>query len=133
MCKNRINFCIDLVEDNNADNVAHEQEKSVLGRVAEVFAVHRAHDVGVAVHELEELLEAPEAAPAAAEHSSGKAIVTVLLQFVVKPLKEHANHSADGDHQGAKSQSSQVIPAGKQNCQNHRTRRFLSRKLYKLV
>jgi len=45
--------------------------------------VHRAHDVGIAVHELEKLLEAPEAATATAEHSSGKAIVTVLLQFVV--------------------------------------------------
>lgn len=99
----------DLVEDYDADNVAHEQEKCVLCWIAEVFAVHSAHDVGVAVHELEELLEAPEAASAATEHSAGKADVAVLLQFMVKPLKEHTNHAADGDHQGAKSQSSQVI------------------------
>lgn len=110
--KKKINKCIDLVKDYNADDVAHEQEKCVLGRVAEVFAMHRTHDVGVAVHELEELFKAPEAAPAAAQNASSKAVVRVFLQFVVEPLKEHANHTADGNHQGAKSQSSQVIPAG---------------------
>jgi hypothetical protein len=102
----KIKICSDLVKDDDADNVAHEQEKRVARRVAEVLAVHSAHDIGVAVHELEEFLEAPEAATAAAQHASGEAVVCVLLQLVVEPLEEHANHPADGDHQGAKGQSS---------------------------
>lgn len=58
----------DLVEHEGTDGVAHEEEEGVLGGGAEVLPVDGRHDVRVPVDVLHELLETPEATPAAAQN-----------------------------------------------------------------
>ena len=65
-------------------DVPHDEGEGVLGGGAEVGALDGAHDVGVAVDEAHEALEAPQAALAAAQQAAGHLVVVT-----VQKLKRH--------------------------------------------
>ncbi len=101
----------DIVQDDHADDVPHEQAEGVLGRDAEVGALDGAHNVRVAVDEPHELLQAPEAALAKAEQTSGE-VVVVGLQLALHVLEDGADEPDDRDDQRAEGYRAQVEGQG---------------------
>uniref|UniRef100_A0A8C5JRA4 Uncharacterized protein n=1 Tax=Junco hyemalis TaxID=40217 RepID=A0A8C5JRA4_JUNHY len=85
------------------------QEERVPGRGAEVGAGDSHHDVGVPVEELEEFLQAPEAALEAAQEELGK-LVLGGWRPVVQVLQDDPDHLHDGQDQRAEGQRARVVP-----------------------
>lgn len=67
----------------------------------------RTHDISVAIHELQEVFQAPAKAAAAAHDRLGE-LVVILLQLVVDVLKNQPNDAANCDDERAESQSSKM-------------------------
>lgn len=100
-----------LVYGDRAENVSHQEVKGVFGTCQEVLAVDCSHDVSVAIHEPQEILQHPEAASAAAQDRPGEFVVK-LLDLLVDVLDDQTNESADRDDERAKRKSPDV----KTNC-----------------
>lgn len=66
-----------------------------------------AHDVSVAVHESQEVLQAPAEASTAAQKRLRKFVV-VLLQLLVEVLEDESDDAADGNDQRSEGQRAQV-------------------------
>jgi len=76
------------------------------------FLPYGAHDVGVPVQELHELLEAPEASFAAAHDClDDHVVLVVLLHLGLDLLEDGADHSEDGDDEGAKGHGAEMVTA----------------------
>uniref|UniRef100_A0A8D2M2C0 Uncharacterized protein n=1 Tax=Zonotrichia albicollis TaxID=44394 RepID=A0A8D2M2C0_ZONAL len=90
----------------------HPQEERVPRRGAEVGAGDPHHDVGVPVEELEEFLQAPEAALEAAQQELGKLVLAhpSTFQPVVQVLQDDPDHLHDGQDQRAEGQRARVVP-----------------------
>ena len=58
---------------------AIEEEEGVLGRGAEVVTRHCAHDVGVTIQELHELLQTPETAFADTQRCLDQLVILMIL------------------------------------------------------
>uniref|UniRef100_A0A8C5LIZ3 Uncharacterized protein n=1 Tax=Leptobrachium leishanense TaxID=445787 RepID=A0A8C5LIZ3_9ANUR len=87
-----------LIQDGDANDVPHQQEKGVSSRRAEVGAVYCNHDVCVTIQELDKLLQAPETTFQTAQEEASKLIVCAF-QFL-----------HDGKDKRAERQGSGVIP-----------------------
>lgn len=79
-----------LVDDNDSNDVAHQQEEGSSGRSAEVFAVDGRHDVGVSVDEAKEILQTPTEAAAAAQKSF-RNLVVVTFELPLYILNDRPN------------------------------------------
>uniref|UniRef100_A0A672UYW7 Uncharacterized protein n=1 Tax=Strigops habroptila TaxID=2489341 RepID=A0A672UYW7_STRHB len=87
------------------DDVPHQQEEGVAGRGAEVGAVDASHhDVGVSVEELDELLQAPEAAFEAAQEKLGDLVFGSWRNTRQRVLQNDPDDLDDGEDEGAKGQ-----------------------------
>ncbi len=90
--------------------VSHEQLEGVFGGGAEVLPVDGRHDVGVAVDELHEALEAPKEATAAARDAlDHRVVLAVLLQLLLDVLDHDADHPDRRYDQGAEGEGAQVV------------------------
>lgn len=96
-----------FVQGDDAQHVTHQQVECILGARQEILAVDGAHDVSVAVHESQEVLQAPAEASTAAQKRLRKFVV-VLLQLLVEVLEDESNDAADGDDQRSEGQRAQV-------------------------
>uniref|UniRef100_A0A8C6ZNU9 Uncharacterized protein n=1 Tax=Nothoprocta perdicaria TaxID=30464 RepID=A0A8C6ZNU9_NOTPE len=95
---------------DSPDDVAHEQEEGVPGGRAEVGAcVGSYHDVCVSVEELDEFLQAPEAALETAQEELGD-LVVCTFQPVVQILQRDPDDLDDGEDEGSEGQRASVVP-----------------------
>uniref|UniRef100_A0A8B9G7A7 Uncharacterized protein n=1 Tax=Amazona collaria TaxID=241587 RepID=A0A8B9G7A7_9PSIT len=89
------------------DDVPHQQEEGVAGRGAEVGAVDASyHDVGVPIEELEELLQAPEAAFEAAQDELGHFVLCSCQSR--RQQQNDPDDLDDGEDEGAEGQRAGV-------------------------
>ena len=107
------------VDHHHPQDVAQQQRERVLGRGAEVGAVDGAHDVCVAVDEAHELLEAPEAALAAADDTARHRVVDTL-GLALDVLERGARHPDDGDDERAERHRAQVVADRAAGARQHR-------------
>uniref|UniRef100_A0A8V5H104 Uncharacterized protein n=1 Tax=Melopsittacus undulatus TaxID=13146 RepID=A0A8V5H104_MELUD len=91
------------------DDVPHQQQEGIASRGAEVGAIDASHhDVGVPIEELEELLQAPEAAFEAAQQELGHFI---LCSWEIEQEMGHdPDDLDDGEDEGAEGQGARVVP-----------------------
>mmetsp|Transcript_23355 Transcript_23355/g.58568 ORF Transcript_23355/g.58568 Transcript_23355/m.58568 type:complete len:818 (-) Transcript_23355:119-2572(-) len=96
-----------------AEAVADEKHHRVLGRGAEGRSYEGRLDVGVAVDELEEALEAGEAALADAREALYDLAVGIQLGELVHVVAEHPpDHLHNGNDQGPGRGGARVVPEG---------------------
>jgi len=103
----------DLVEDGNTGDVPQNETKSFFGRDAEVGSIDGGDYVGVAVDELHELFETPEAAFTNAEDSFDYWIVcSFLFQLILDVLEDETDELDDGDDERTEGESPQMVAEG---------------------
>lgn len=114
----------DFVEDDDTDDVPHEEGKGFLCADAEVRPLDGADDVSVAINELHELLQTPQAALAHADQAAGE-VVVVLLQLVLDVGQNGPQHFNDGDDQRSERHGSQMKDEGVEEGSGQRATRHL--------
>eukprot|EP00276_Gloeochaete_wittrockiana_P002854 CAMPEP_0184674480 /NCGR_PEP_ID=MMETSP0308-20130426/87177_1 /TAXON_ID=38269 /ORGANISM="Gloeochaete witrockiana, Strain SAG 46.84" /LENGTH=283 /DNA_ID=CAMNT_0027122085 /DNA_START=912 /DNA_END=1763 /DNA_ORIENTATION=+ len=95
----------------HAEDVAQHQFKPLFGRLAEPIAVDGDLDVGVAIEELNELVEAPHTALAAAQHELEHAVGGVL-GAALDVGQDGAEELDEGDDEGAEGHGAEAVGHG---------------------